>query len=179
MQGCTGVTCTGRACLQAPPGYGASLNSSSQPLVIWLLMKGKNWKGLSSERFAWECHWHCTHPTRGCSQHVCAACLLPACNSGACSQFAFHPSLVKGSFSRESLLAYGSCSRLSSSTGRLGGRGGGEGRHVNRFRSEGRYFLQLFSIEPLDNFSIRLQAEWTGRTPFPLLDLVGFGLLCL
>ena len=184
--GCSAVVFAGlhrcylycRACLQAPPGYGASLNLSRQPLVIWLLMKGKKWKGLSSERFARECHWHCTHPTRGCSQHMHAACLLPAPDSGACSQSAFHLSLVKGSFSRESLLACGSCSSLSSFTERLVG----GGRHLNKFRGKGRDFLQLLSIEPLDNLFIRLQAEWTGSTPFPLLppaDLVGFGLLCL
>lgn len=70
LQGCPGVTHTERARLQAPPGHGASLNLSSQPLVIWLLMKGRNWKGLSSEGFARECHWHRTRPPRGRSQHV-------------------------------------------------------------------------------------------------------------
>lgn len=135
LQGGTGVARTERACLQAPPGYGASLNLSSQPLVIWLLMKGKNWKGLSSERFARECHWHRTRPTRGCGQHMHAARLLPAPDAGACSQSAFHLSLVKGSFSGESLLACGSCSGLSSFTGRLvGGR-----RHLNRFGGKERF----------------------------------------
>jgi len=90
LQGCADVTGTGGACLQAPPVYRASLNLSRQPLVIWLLMKGENWKGLSSERFAQERHWHRTHPTRGCSHYTCAACLLLAPDSGACSQSAFH-----------------------------------------------------------------------------------------
>lgn len=178
LQGCTGVTHRRRASLQAPPGYGASLNLSRQPLVIWLLMKGKNWKGLSSERSARECHWHRTHPTRGRSQHMHAACLLPAPDSGACSQSAFRLSLVKGSFSRESLLACGSCSSLSSFAARLVG---GE-RHLNGFGGKGRDFLRLFSVAPLGNFFIRLQPEWTGSTPFLLLpsaDRVGLGLLRL
>lgn len=45
-----------------------------------------------------------------------------------------------------------------------------------------RDFLQLFSTEPLDNFFIRLQAERSAKTHFPLLPsagLVGFGPWCL
>lgn len=99
LEGCAGVPYTGRTSLQAPPGYTASLNLSCQPLVIWLLMKGKNWKGLSSERFARECHWHRTHPPRGCSQHVLrASSQLPTWGLAANLPFT---SVVKGSFSRE------------------------------------------------------------------------------
>lgn len=77
LQGCTGVICTERTCLQAPPKYRAQLNLSRQPPATWLLMKdGYTGRGFHLRR-AWECHWHRAHSVQGCSQHTpCASQLL-------------------------------------------------------------------------------------------------------
>lgn len=170
LQGCTGATSTGKASLQAPPGCGALLRLSRQPLVIWLLIKGKNWKGLSSARFAQGAAG--TVPTLPvAAASTCAALLLPT--QGLAANLPL-TCLLKSSFSRESRLLCGSFSSLSSFAGRVVGRG----KHLSRFRGKGRGFLQLFAVEPLGNFFIRLQAGQTGSIPFPLLGLLGFGLLC-